>query len=303
MRHLRRVYLWLALFFVLYMFWKHSSDVKSALQYLQAMPVNIVIGGLVLAVFSYNLRALRWLQYMHLKQNSASIKYHILIYFSGFAFTATPGKAGELVRGTYLADIGIPFRYTFCAFVSERLLDVIAVSLLGTYFLTRHYSVFFASITVSIVCFLFLAPFILEFAMRIIKRRTLLDITTTIKMLWIFNVVVKNTFYSLLCWSSQGIILYLVLIELDADISAGMAISIYCLSLLFGAVSLIPSGIGVTEIGMVWLLMQNGVDQDVAVVSSLIARMMTLWPAMSLGLVSALTLKVMKIKSVSEIIR
>lgn len=126
---------------------------------------------------------------------------------------------------------------------------------------------------------------------RFIGGITLLDMTTIIKMLWKSNAVMINTGYSLFAWSAQGVILYLVLIEFDVDINIGMAISIYCLSLLFGVVSFIPSGIGVTEIGMVWLLTQIGVDREIAVMSSLLTRTITLWPAMLVGLICSYHLK------------
>lgn len=152
-RLFQRFYLLLAVAFVLFIGWKHSSDIGSAFRNLNAMSFNVVFFLVTLAFFSYSCRTLRWLQYMQLKQNSASLKCHILIYFSGFAFTVTPGKTGELMRGAYLSDVGVPFRFTFCAFFSERLLDVIAVSLLGSYFFTENYSVLFILITISIVFF------------------------------------------------------------------------------------------------------------------------------------------------------
>lgn len=79
-----------------------------------------------------------------------------------------------------------------------------------------------------------------------------------------------------------------------------MAVSIYCLSLLMGAASLLPSGIGVTEVGMIWLLTQVGIDSDIAIITSLISRMLTLWPAMLIGLACAYTLKNQKYRNQPE---
>jgi uncharacterized protein (TIRG00374 family) len=66
-----------------------------------------------------------------------------------------------------------------------------------------------------------------------------------------------------------------------------MAISIYFLSLLIGAASLIPGGIDVTELGMIWLLTQIGVNNEIAFSATLLARMLTLWPAMAIGVISS----------------
>ena len=89
----------------------------------------------MLAVASYAFRSIRWLGYLRLVEIQASTVLHIQIYLSGFAFTASPGKTGELMRATHLSHLGVPFKYNLCSFISERLLDVIIVLLLGAYFL------------------------------------------------------------------------------------------------------------------------------------------------------------------------
>lgn len=54
-----------------------------------------------------------------------------LIYFSGFALTTTPGKAGELLRGVFLERRGMPFSSSIAALLSERLSDMIAIIVIG----------------------------------------------------------------------------------------------------------------------------------------------------------------------------
>ncbi len=118
--------------------------------------------------------------------------------------------------------------------------------------------------------------------------------------LWGSRVVPPSLVLTLLAWSAQGIILFTVLQGFGVEANAGMVISIYCLSLLIGAASLVPSGIGVTEVGMVWLLTQVGVEVDIAIIASLITRMLTLWPAMLVGLCCALILKNTEVKQLQR---
>jgi hypothetical protein len=42
------------------------------------------------------------------------------VYLAGFAFMATPGKAGELIRVHYLLKVGGPVNVSFGAFVYEK---------------------------------------------------------------------------------------------------------------------------------------------------------------------------------------
>lgn len=297
-QRLKRLYLWLALGFVIYITWKHSSDFSVARDSLQFISVGLLILCLALAGLSYSCRSLRWLGYMRLTEQEASINRHIIIYLSGFAFTASPAKAGELMRGTHLNELGVPFRYTFLSFVSERLLDVLAVLLLGTYFLIKYFSLFFSLLTVAMLLLPFIVVPTLNVLLNLALSKPWLELIHILRDLWRLPVILKSQLFTLLAWIAQGLILYLMLINFDVKISIAMAVGIYCLSLLIGAASLIPSGIGVTEVGMIWLLTQVGVGSDIAIITSLITRMLTLWPAMLIGLACAFALKKSKASSI-----
>lgn len=290
MKRLKHLYLWLALGFVVYVAYQHSSDFRAAMASLPSLSVALMTLCLGLAGLSYACRSLRWLGYMRLAERKASISRHVIIYLSGFAFTASPGKAGELMRGTYLDELGVPFRCTFLSFVSERLFDVIVVLLLGSYFLIEHFHLAFGWLSLAMLLFPFIVAPALKLLLPLALSKTWLEPIKVLSHLWQRPVALKSQFFTLLAWTAQGLILYLILIHFEAKVCVSMAISIYCLSLLIGAASLIPSGIGVTEVGMIWLLTLIGVDNDVAIIASLLTRMLTLWPAMIIGVVCAFVL-------------
>ena len=52
-------------------------------------------------------------------------------YIGGFAFTTTPGKAGEAVRSLYLKRHGVAYVHSLAAFFTERLVDLVAMVLLA----------------------------------------------------------------------------------------------------------------------------------------------------------------------------
>lgn len=70
------------------------------------------------------------------------------------------------------------------------------------------------------------------------------------------------------------------------DVSPLLVIGIYNISILAGAISFIPGGIGATEAAISVLLISIGMDASLAVVASLVCHGMTLWVAVFIGLVS-----------------
>ncbi len=75
----------------------------------------------------------------------------------------------------------------------------------------------------------------------------------------------------------------MILQKLGVNTSAGLAIGIYSVSVLAGAVSFIPGGLGSTEAVMVLLLTLVGADASTAVAATLICRFATLWFAVIIG--------------------
>lgn len=285
-------YLVLAITFILFIVWRNSPDFKAIGIHFQALSLDILIYGLLFAFISYLFRSIRWFGYLRIVEKKASYRFHTLIYFSGFSFTASPGKVGELMRGTYLSHIGVPFKYTFCSFISERFLDVIVVIALGCYFLLQHFSDAFILLFVFMVMVPFITTQVFKYALHLSNSPRISGWIELLSPMWQTKIATKSTFSTLLAWSAQGFILYLFLDELGVEISIAMAISLYCLSLLIGAASLIPGGIGATELGMVWLLTLIGVENDIALISSLLTRVLTLWPAIIIGVISSLVLKI-----------
>jgi uncharacterized protein (TIRG00374 family) len=68
--------------------------------------------------------------------------------------------------------------------------------------------------------------------------------------------------------------------------SIQMALFIYAFSMLVGAISFLPGGLGGTEATMVALLMLNKIAQPQAVAATVLIRLATLWFAVALGVIA-----------------
>jgi uncharacterized protein (TIRG00374 family) len=90
----------------------------------------------------------------------------------------------------------------------------------------------------------------------------------------------------LLAWGAEGLGFYLLLQYLELPAAPPLALGIYALSLLAGALSFIPGGLGSTEAALGLMLMASGADAPTAVAATLIYRMVSLWFAVGLGALS-----------------
>ncbi|MEZ8968820.1 YbhN family protein [Vibrio breoganii] len=288
---LRRSYLLLAVLFVVWVVIQNGDDIRTLLSQFPVVPTYVIFVCLALALSSYVARALRWLGYMRHWETTRHGALHSLIYVSGFAFTTFPGKAGELMRGVHLSKLGVPFRFTLCSFVSERLLDVLVVSFVASYFLVARMSVFFLIIPAIVVTTLLVSSLLLTHITTQKIRPEIKVILFELTYLWGRQLLLRSTLLTFLAWALQGTVLFIFVSSLGAEISLSLAVSIYCVSLLLGAASMIPGGIGVTELGIVWLLGLVGVESDVAIVVAVLTRALTLWPAVVCGLLSSIVLK------------
>jgi len=89
-----------------------------------------------------------------------------------------------------------------------------------------------------------------------------------------------------MAWMAQGVSLYLIVHALGHELTASTVVEIYCLSILAGAASFIPGGLGATETAIVLLLSAAGVGQSDAIIASLICRSLTLWLAIGTGVIA-----------------
>ena len=99
-------------------------------------------------------------------------------------------------------------------------------------------------------------------------------------------VIIPALVMSVFGWFAECMVLFLVLRDLGAPISAGGSVLAFSLSTIAGGVSMLPGGLGSAEIGLLGLLRLSGVGADTAAVATLATRIATLWFAVALGLLA-----------------
>jgi len=254
--------------------------------------------ALLMSLANYGLRFLRWQGYLSALGHSIHWVPSLNIYLSGFALTTTPGKAGEALRGVLLKPLGVPYPKSFAAFFSERLSDLLAVLLLTFLGLSLYPDagpVIFAGVV------LVLAGFFLLSQRRLVERllravpdkhgkliglaRQLLHVLLEAQCCHRLGMLFGATILSVLAWGAEALAFDLILRWMGLEVPLAFAVFVYAVSMLAGAFSFMPGGLGGAEAVMVALLMWKGVPSADAVAATVLIRLTTLWFAVGIGVI------------------
>lgn len=127
-----RAGLWVAAIAVIYVaaLWYLDRD-RNILSQLAKMAAPLSACA-VLVLLGYACRYQRWRSVLAAQGHPVRGWWPGLVaYLAGFAFTASPGKAGELLRIRYFNWQGIPPQATLTTFIFERACDLLVITLLS----------------------------------------------------------------------------------------------------------------------------------------------------------------------------
>ena len=259
-----------------------------------------------LTLGSYLLRYQRWSQVLRAQGYRTKWRSGMTAYLAGFAFTASPGKAGELLRIRYFSGLGVPARTTLTTFLYERTLDLLVITLLavGAAKLTPIFGALLAVVLslVAALCLLARWPWLQQCTSNLIGRlpgaRTrhlgglLLAAATALDPLLRPGITVSSTLYGALAWLLASAAFALLCQAAGITLPWHYALAIYPLAMLIGALSFVPGGVGTTEAAIVLMLKSAGADLDAALAVAIGIRLTSLWLAVLLGMLASASLEV-----------
>ena len=228
-----------------------------------------------------------------------------MIYLAGFAFTASPGKLGELIRMRYLSTHGVPPTTAIGEFFYERLFDLIAVLMLSTLAIGHLPGLGIATGFVAIVASAVLA---LSWFPRPIeclsKRANDLGWSRVADALSTFARGIAGLRHwctardaawtlalSVIIWMVVSLAFVWLLVQLHIQIDLPLALAITPLASLVGAASMLPGGLGSTELATAAALVVLGAPVATATLATVGIRLGTMWFAMLLGMGALMSLE------------
>jgi uncharacterized protein (TIRG00374 family) len=268
---------------------------------------SLAIPILVLTLWNYALRFLKWEMFLHeLGVKGLPRRVSLRIYLSGFAMSVTPGKVGEFIKAVYVRrETGSPANRVAAVITAERVTDAAAMAILALLGATRFsYGREFVAVVIVggvIALALIQRP---ELIVRFIDRfrrfaivdrsahhlTAFLDASSTLLSP---RLLAKAVGLGVLSWSGECLAFFLVLNGLGMHASFELllvATFILAVSSLAGGISLLPGGLGVADAsvaGMLILLVDDdAMTKSVAVAATLLIRFATLWFAVLIGVVA-----------------
>lgn len=283
--------------------WVAYQDHERMLSSLRAIGWQGFLFLCLCSSFNYLLRYLRWNYLLRILGDSVTPLESLLCYLSGFAFTTTPAKVGEVVRCFYFKRRhGVDYSHTLAGLLCERTLDAlatifIAILALNVYENVRWVGAIFTLCVVMMVILLShprlllrLVNFFSYIKLRLVQQ--LLDLVPRLlarsNQLFAPKPFTTGLVIGLFAWSAEAFAFAWLAQELGGQGSTVLYMSIFCASILAGALTFVPGGLGGTEVVLYMLTVATGLGEAEALTATVLIRLASLWYAVALGLLSLL---------------
>ena len=228
------------------------------------------------------------------------LRKSIAVFFAGVAFEITPGQIGSLIKSQILkTSSNIPRTKTVPIIVVEKVYDLIGAilaSIIGIIILGMDfYLIIIAILALAVIFFfMFYRPASEIFFKRITKTKffskyvdnmsefhTIVQKSTNVKAATVC-ILLGVTYWFIISTAA-----YYILMAFDVNVLDYLTVlAIYTTSILLGAISFVPAGIGVAEGSIAGLFTLNGIDVSTALILSVMIRVLTLWFSVSVGFIA-----------------
>ncbi|MCW8809592.1 MAG: flippase-like domain-containing protein [Ignavibacteriaceae bacterium] len=254
---------------------------------------------LLLSFMNYFARFLKWDYYLSIVHVEMKKVDSLSTFMSGLIMSVTPAKLGEVLKSVLVKEItGVPISKTAPIILAERITDFLSlliIAITGAFFFDYG-----GRITIIV------AVFIILLILAISNKKIALPIINFAEKIpfikkYIHNIhsayessyqllkpkpLIQMTLFSLIAWGFECFGYYIILINFNVNFGILWAFFSYSFSTIIGAISMLPGGLGLTEGSLTFLLVEKHVSTDIAVATTFIIRVVTLWFAVLVGIVS-----------------
>ncbi len=304
-RLLRRALLGVVLGALIYLGAVLYVDVHATAAALADFRWSAVVLALLLSSVNYLLRFWKWelcLGWLGIREPGPgnapglTLGRSLLIYLAGLSMSVTPGKVGEVLRSLLLKQSdGVDFTRTAPIVVADRLTDLIALVLLSLLGIAKFQEfqdylpvILFTLVLVVAGVIVLGSPRLCHGLLRLLARipgvdrvaakaEALVDASARVLRL---RALVLLSLLSVAGWGLECVGYWLILRGfVGVDASLPLAVFLWSTTTIIGALSFLPGGLGATEGSLALLVarLATGVSQAIAVASTLLIRICTLW--------------------------
>lgn len=260
---------------------------------------------LSLSMINYLLRFLKWQYFLRRVGVRISTWESLRVFIAGFSMTVSPGKLGELLKCHLLKERrGIPVSTTSPVVIAERITDLISMIIIAVIglLMVRHPGavvavaagiVFVAAVMTFLLwerAFGLLAGLLCRIPRLGRHRESFSRFRDHCSALLDLRSLAVSVPLGVLSWGAEALVLCLVARSMGLMLPVGLALLAHSAGTIAGAVSMVPGGLGLTEITIGATLTLAMPEADAAAVT-LVMRFATLWFAVLLGVVVLVLLR------------
>jgi len=275
------------------------GDIDKISEEFSKIKLELIFAVLSLSVISLVVRGYR--QYAFLK--AIGIRIGVLdnfkLYLAGMAMIVTPLGSGELIKSHYLKkNYGEPISKTAPLVLMERFHDFLATTsilcvILAIMFLWQSAVIVGLSGTLLVIVFVIIRNknLLNKFQKKLSKIKFVnkfiptLEFNESLEALTNSKMVSKAWSISIVAFLFDAMAVYIGFLAFDVDLGYLLTTQMYFTSLISGALTFLPAGIGVTEGSFVALLSLHGIDFSLSSSIVLFTRLTTIWFATIIGFV------------------
>lgn len=272
------------------------KEVSQTFQNLRFDFIPIILSTIFCSLFIKSIRQKIFLNKIGL---NLSLKKNLQLYMFGLSLIATPGGIGNLIKSQFLKErYGLSRSRTVPIVLFERYHDLLAIIVILS---TLISFIFLLSISIilfiSSIIFVFFTLLIykIELFKKIQKKLAKIKIINRITPTDEFNesvrilskpiIFTQGLLISILAWIIDALGVYLIFLAFSQDFGFIITTEYYFGATLFGSISMVPAGLGVTDGSLLGLIKSNDIDNSVASSIVLLVRLCTIWFAMGLGFI------------------
>lgn len=281
----------------LYLAFTFYADYEQVLNSFTKFNLLLLPVLLFLSFLNYSARFIKWDYYLSIVGIRLNKIDSFSIFMSGLIMSVTPGKLGELLKAYLVKEVNNdPISKTAPIIFAERITDFLSllfISIIGAI-------VYKYGGEISII----VAVFFIALIVVVSNKKIALPILGLLEKIGFLKKYIHNihtayesaykllsikplllmTFISLISWGFECLGYYIVLHNFGIDFGILWASFSYCFATVVGAISMLPGGLGVTEGSLTYFLIEKNVSADIAVTTTFIIRVVTLWFAVLVGI-------------------
>jgi len=284
---------------VIYLGFSIYADLDKVAQALSGFSLWLIPIILLLVFANYIFRFIKWHYYLGLIGVKISVSESFQIFISGFVLSVTPGKMGEVLKSFLLKEkTGVSISRTAPVVFAERVTDMsalILIAIVGAFsfnygaefsvaallgFVVMIVMISHRGVAMKFIGFLAKFRFLEKFIPHITELYESAYILLKPKPIFLM------TLLSLVSWFFECFAYFLILKDFSVEITLFRSSFYYSFATVAGALSFLPGGLGAADALFTYFITSLGQPEAVAVSSTILFRVATLWFAVLVGLIA-----------------